>query len=119
MTTDTTAAPRANRQGDPCPPWCTSDHSKLVIEDKPQFGYMDHHFSDYMTARSETAVKLHRVPGSPTFVRIDRLSPEEGVLTARQAEDLAAFLEGAPVSMTELISQLRAAAAAADAGEGK
>jgi len=111
MTTETTGTLRTNRDGNPCPPWCTTDHDRLVISDKPQFGYMDGHFSDYVAANGEAAVKLSRDPHEEILVRIDRLG--QSGLTVEKAEELAAFLASAPVGLAELAGQLRAAAAIA------
>ena len=34
--TDTAAPGRANQLGNPCPPWCASDHDHLMPSGKPQ-----------------------------------------------------------------------------------
>jgi hypothetical protein len=49
MTLSDTQA-RANSQGQPCPAWCATGHGELLIPGKPQFGYVDGHYSDPMGA---------------------------------------------------------------------
>lgn len=60
MTTDTTPAGRANRNGDPCPPWCTTDHGREIF---PGF-HNDIHASTSAPARgSLTFAIATQVPG--------------------------------------------------------
>lgn len=96
--------PRANRDGHPCPPWCTSEHDDGVIG----------HYGDYMASASLRlgAVKASWFPGQPIEVRLD--GPEGQVLLCPEhADRLAGVLEALPstVSPVDLAAQLRAAAA--------
>lgn len=62
---------RVNREGDPCPPWCRTDHAEMLIPGKPRFGYMSGHYSD----------PIHQAPGAPGAVML-ALEPSAGAETA-------------------------------------
>jgi hypothetical protein len=38
--------PPTNRAGQPCPPWCVTNHDEELIPGKPEHGYMDGHASE-------------------------------------------------------------------------
>lgn len=66
MSSDTTAAPRANSHGHPCPPWCTENHVTW-----------DTHVSDLFGERARTIVRLKAtpVPGfDQTYVSVSSVS---------------------------------------------
>lgn len=112
-------APRANRDGDPCPPWCVTDHDELLIPGQPVFGYLANHVSDPMTGELHPmAVKVCRYPDG-TAVEIDR-HVTILKLSAQQAGNLADVLEWLPglLGTSQLIDELRVAAAIALEAEG-
>lgn len=106
-------APRANRLGQACPSWCTQEHDRLVVDGKPEFGYLNGHSSDYMPSGrlSWGAVKVSRLAQEETTkVRLDgaeqfRFSPEQADALAELLEDRHS-LSG----IGHLIDELRAAA---------
>lgn len=104
---------RANRDGDPCPSWCTQDHGELLIPGKPVFGYMDGHASDPMTAElAPTSVKVRRAPGQKTVtVDVDRIVNLVS-LTPDRARALADVLDccRSREDVWQLIGELRTAA---------
>lgn len=107
MTSDTTA-PRANRQGDPCPQWCAADH------DRP--------FSDSHVGQVARGVYKRADPATPLFPAESRVlvfaphgSPDPlAVQNEVQAAELAGFLRGlAGMSRAELLDMAAAVTAAA------
>jgi len=36
---------RVNKDGNPCPSWCVTNHDELLIPDKPELGYLSGHSS--------------------------------------------------------------------------
>jgi hypothetical protein len=118
MITQTTEAPRANRDGHPCPTWCTQDHDELVIPSKPEHGYVTGHYSDPLTGDARIPVKVSQSPFADAKARVIAESAYAGTclsLTSAQAEGLAKLL-GQTYEWTDveqLISELRAAAAIA------
>lgn len=114
-------APRANRSGDPCPPWCVTDHGKLLIPGQPVFGYDDTHASDPVTAElAPTSVMVRRRPGQKTVtVDIDRvvnlvsLTPDR----AKALADVLACLRSWE-DVGQLAGELRAAASVALGADG-
>lgn len=116
MTTDTTEAARANRNGDPCPPWCTTEHDKPVVKGRPSLGYRDHH-SNHKTASSRydqpEACLFKDSIGGEIEVRIWHPSMPQGLyISARTAVILAAALDLLDGGRG-LADQVRAAAAIA------
>lgn len=115
---DTTG--RANRDGHPCPRWCTADHDMLVVADKPQYGHMKLHVSGPVATPPEgwPAVRLVagtgplEVPAVELQVRRANFVSVRLVLGAEQADQLSAILrERDPGDL--LADQLLAAAAIA------
>lgn len=106
-------APRANRDGDLCPPWCAADHDELLIPGQPVFGYMDGHVSDPVTAElAPTSVKVRRAPGQKTVtVDVDRIVNLVS-LTPDRAKALANVLDCCRSweDIGQLIGELRTAA---------
>jgi hypothetical protein len=105
---------RVNRSGHPCPTWCRTDHSELLIPGKPSYGHMDGHYSD----------PVARPPGSPGAVRLSldprdaapvmvTLDPAPGVtvrLTPEQAAAMAHLIEADGTgNPRQLSAELRAA----------
>ncbi len=108
--TQSEEAVRANRDGDPCPPWCTTPHDVMTVDGDPRFGYLSIHASDYMVTRGG-AVKVTKRPGAPARLRVD--GGEQFHLTPAQAETLAEILEAAADGPADLAGQLRCAASVA------
>lgn len=69
MTVSDTRAPRANRDGDQCPPWCTQDHDLPLIPDNPAHGYIGGHWSD-PSAVDGVRVSLGLQPGLDTAPKV-------------------------------------------------
>lgn len=106
---------RANRNGDPCPDWCTRDHDAPLVGGLPEFGWRLAHLSDVMTHELGAAeVRLHRssLAGEPAKVRVSHHLAEVLSLSAAQSDKLADMLEDLPGStgLAQLIDELRAAA---------
>ena len=118
MTSDTTEAPRANHLGDPCPTWCTSDHTLVLMTmSSGRVVHDDSHRSDPMGGRWPTPeVHVTRRPDG-TWVSllghgVNLAGPE--ALSAEQAEQLATLLEVVGANDGGMMSDdLRAAAAIA------
>jgi hypothetical protein len=108
--------PRANRAGDLCPPWCTTDHAKLTVAGKPSLGYRDSH-SNYETAShhyAQPGACLYKdsIGGQPE-VRIWHPRMPRGLyLSTTDAVTLAAALDLLDGGHA-LADQVRAAAAIA------
>jgi hypothetical protein len=117
MTTGITA-PRANRDGHPCPPWCTADHDEPLIGGRPELGYVDTHRSDPMTDPARLVrVRAAQYPGKAAEVQLHKIGTGIVGLMPERARILADVLEetarlGAS-AVTQLADELRAAAAIA------
>jgi hypothetical protein len=107
-----TEAPRANRDGQPCPSWCTTDHDKPIIDGEPMYGFMAIHNSDNLShGFPPVAVKVTRWPlEEKTTVRVD--GADRLRITADQAAALALILEArhSLAGIASLIDELRYAA---------
>jgi hypothetical protein len=118
MSSDMSAAPRANRGGHPCPPWCVTDHNELEVPWDRSFGYQLIHASGPMRAGQGFVTLLQDgVPGAEAKVSIDVPSPRPHMrvslsMPPRQAQQVALLLD-AVHSQPELAAQVRAAAATA------
>lgn len=118
MTTDTTGMPRANMQGDPCPQWCTQDHSRPVIPGKLQHGTSDCHWSSLELHDHTLMARLSQYPGLDTEPKICLTTiygQEPLFFTAAEALRMARLLEFSGIKNT--VAALLRAAAAAAAGE--
>ena len=142
--TDTTTAARANRHGEPCPPWCVTDHHTPLWKEGFEDEYLDGHHSTgtevggrlhpdklFPDAAARTKVMLLEGDGRTPEVllsahRFDRngkdtygdlfLNPNEALEAARIIEALAGIR---PAQLRQLAVGLRAAAAAITGKEGK
>lgn len=114
--TNTIPEPRANRNGDPCPPWCVQDHNELLIAGKPEFGYMNGHVSDPVTGqlglRAEVRVRRSGLAGEPAAVDVTRYTLPVLSLHHEKATALAALLESLSTrwDLEQLVDELRQAA---------
>lgn len=118
MTTETTAAPRANRLGDQCPAWCAQDHSKLVL---PELGiYADHHRSKPIHSGPAAYVNANVTQsgkGTGEHVIAAWATGNHVYVPVEEAAEFAGFLEQlaytTPAQLQALANDVRAAAAVA------
>lgn len=121
--TQASGAPRANRNGDPCPQWCVQAHDELVVPGHPVLGYMNGHVSDPMTGalspKVEVRVRRSGLAGEPATVDVTRWLLPVLTLAPGKAAALADLLESLPGSsgVAQLIDELRAAAGIAGDGQ--
>jgi hypothetical protein len=117
MTTETTEAPRANRRGEPCPPWCITDHVNLIVADDPDCGFRDWHGSDAVVDHGfgRLQVSLYQSPAGPPKVRLWAVGTNiRGLyLAAEDADRLAGVLGLVGGAGPALADEVRAAAAIA------
>lgn len=117
------AAPRANMAGHPCPPWCRTDHTELLVPSKPRFGHMAGHYSDPVGdlpgAPGTVHLELDPADDASTVVSVDLAPAVRLPMTPGQALALSAVLEGdgnaMPARLLRLASHLRTAAMVAEA----
>lgn len=122
MSSDTTAAAaRANRDGSQCPPWCTSDHDRVLVAGTDI--YMSVHRSDPIVNNyPEPRVRVTQ-DGQPGSCRqkVSMLAGNGFVsVDLDNADDLADLLDGLedlvrfePSRLRLYADQIRAAAAIA------
>lgn len=113
-------APRANRNGDPCPDWCAQTHDELLIPGDPSFGYMDGHVSEPVSTALSPRVQVRvrqYADAAPATVDVTRYMLPVLSLSADKASILADLLDSLPGSsgVAQLIDDLRAAAGIAGA----
>ena len=120
MTGDAGAEARANRNGDPCPSWCATDHGGLLVTGQPSFGYLNGHASDPMTGQllpaADVRVRRSGLAGEGTRVFVAHCGIPALSIAPDTAETLAALLEslaGSKADVEQLADELRAAAAIA------
>jgi hypothetical protein len=110
MTMCASQAPRQNREGDACPPWCVTDHGKygfhgsqLTSVPLPEYRYCR-----IRTIRSG-------MPGMPARTEIQLAETGLVSIRADEAADLAALIEhlaeATPDQHRELAAAIRKAAA--------
>lgn len=120
MTADTQGelialAARANRLGDPCPPWCVTDHAATFDGEAGTVYHMDAHQAQRRRAEGTFSVGLC-LPGfgggGAASVSLDSL-----MVPVREAGSLADVLEAlagaSPAQMRQLAALVRDAAAEA------
>lgn len=123
--TDAENAPaaRANRLGEPCPPWCAADHDAVVLErDGADTVYAHAHASRPITDDGPFAPRVYVGEfGADARVCASSLSRTLHVLPGYQAEELAGFLEQlasyTPDQLRRMAADVRAAAAIARGSE--
>ncbi len=117
MTAEATG-PRANSKGDPCPPWCTADHTRLLIPGKPQHGPSDSHRSDAVGYTDTLTAMIMKYSGTgrdgePEVYLSTIYGRNHVFLAAAQVKNLVLLLEANYGEKDPLAGLLRAAAAAA------
>lgn len=107
-------SPNHNRSGDPCPGFCTTDHEDLVIPGKPQFGYVNTHWSDPMKAADFGAAVVRLMQPSGHDMPRVALSGSYGSVRlefgAQEARELAMIVGDPANGPLELSAELSAAA---------
>jgi hypothetical protein len=87
-------APRANRKGSPCPPWCAADHGKVLIEardGRPAVTYDAHSGPDHAAGSFTYACAVQGDYSAPiVHVAVGRVNTHAGLA---DAEELAKFIE--------------------------
>jgi hypothetical protein len=84
---------RGNRDGDPCPSWCATNHDEHLIPGKPEFGYMEVHGSARVVT-GNVAVRAAAVPGAGRELTVSHWTGLHAVCAdAGQAERLAKLVD--------------------------
>jgi hypothetical protein len=107
---------RANRDGDPCPGFCTTTHGELLVPDAPQYGYMDDHWSVALIEDAPVLVRLtlSTAAGAKPVVALgSRYHRAHLFLGLPQADALAALLGDMLGDGRMLADQVRTAVAIA------
>jgi hypothetical protein len=107
------ARPGHNRAGEACAPWCVTDHDEPVIPGKPEFGYMDAHFSDPVreVPFGAAAVKVRQPTAGMPVVHVQSDYGREHLdFGAKEARVLAAILRDPANDVLALAGELEAAA---------
>ena len=111
--TQTQNPARANRHGDPCPPWCTIDHAKtFTVPGFEEVHHLDAHQGDPRRADGTYSMvrPFKRTSDRETAVVVDGLQvyPENVENLARLIESLAG---ATPEQLRQLAELIRATAA--------
>lgn len=110
--TEATATLHANRDGDPCPPWCVTDHSKYLFHGAERIPVE-------APGRGFRARAIQYIPG-----RTEIQVMGSGIIAVRSgdAADLAALIEqlagATPGQHRELAAAIRKAAAEITGADG-
>jgi hypothetical protein len=106
---------RANRDGHPCPPWCTIDHDQELIPGRFSAAHGADTASRRVTEREYVSARPCQTPSRSPEVQVTWSGHDSIFLAPAGAECLAGLLDviadAAPADVRELAAAIRQAAA--------